>query len=68
METLLIVFPFLSITNFDESKVYLFDINGDPIDRFPIFGNSIIDLTTNNEKNKLIAVCGDENEILTYSF
>ena len=56
---------FISITNFDESKIYLFDTNGDPIPHFPIFGNSIIDITINN-KNKLIAVCGDENEILTY--
>ena len=59
---------FISITNFDESKVYLFDTNGDAIDHFPIFGNSIIDVTINNEKNKLITVCGDENEIITYSF
>jgi hypothetical protein len=59
---------FISITNFDESKVYLFDINGDAIDNFPIFGNSNIDITINNEKNKLITVFGDENEILTYSF
>ena len=59
---------FISITNFDESKVYLFDIKGDAIDNFPIFGNSNIDITINNEKNKLITVFGDENEILTYSF
>ena len=57
---------FVSVTNFDESKVYLFDTNGDSIDHFPIFGNSIIDVTINNKKNKLITVCGDENEILTY--
>ena len=56
----------ISITNFDDSKVYLFDTNGDPIAHFPIFGNSIIDIAINNEKNKLITVCGDENEILTY--
>jgi len=49
-----------------ENKVYLFDTNGDPIAHFPIFGNSIIDIAINNEKNKLITVCGDENEILTY--
>lgn len=59
---------FISVTNFDESKIYLFDTNGDAVDHFPIFGNSIIDYSTDNEKNKLITVCGDKNEILTYYF
>ena len=55
------------ITNNDENKLYLFDIDGSIKSNFPIFGSGQADITKNKKNEKLIAVKGDEKEILVYS-
>lgn len=57
----------IQITNNDENKLYLFDIDGSIKSNFPIFGSGQADITKNKKNDKLIAVKGDEKEILVYS-
>jgi hypothetical protein len=57
----------IQITNNDENKLYLFDIDGSIKSNFPIFGSGQADITKNKKNEKLIAVKGDEKEILVYS-
>ena len=55
------------ITNLDESKLYLFKKDGTAFSSFPIFGSSEADITISKDNKKVIAVCGEKNEILVYS-
>tara|TARA_B100001093_G_scaffold238302_1_gene228326 strand:- start:15520 stop:17898 length:2379 start_codon:yes stop_codon:yes gene_type:complete len=55
------------ITNLDESKLYLFKKDGTALTSFPIFGSSEADITVGKDNKKMIAVCGEKNEILVYS-
>ena len=55
------------ITNLDESKLYLFKKDGTALPSFPIFGSSKADITIGKDNKKMIAVCGEKNEILVYS-
>jgi hypothetical protein len=55
------------ITNLDESMLYLFKKDGAAVSSFPIFGSSKADITVGKDNEKVIAVCGEKNEILVYS-
>ncbi len=58
---------YVSITEKDENKVYLFNDNGLIIDGFPIYGNSTIDMTnSDNDKALEIIVQSDEDEFIIY--
>jgi hypothetical protein len=58
---------YVSITETQEKKVYLYDFNGNLKKGFPVFGNGQASLSYRN-KNLYIAVNGDNNEILLYRF
>lgn len=55
------------ITNLDENKLYLFKKDGTVVPSFPVFGSSEADITTTKDNKKMVAVCGEKNEILVYS-
>jgi hypothetical protein len=58
---------YVTITDKDAQKVYLFDSNAKPIAGFPAFGSSAIDLGNFDKDNKLEVVTkGENNSILVY--
>ena len=58
---------YVSVTDLQSQKVYLFDSQAKPIANFPVFGNSKIDLADmNNNKILGLVVLGAKNEIITY--
>ena len=58
---------YVTITDKDAQKVYLFDSNAKPIAGFPAFGSSAIDLGNFDKDNKLEVVTkGENNTILVY--
>lgn len=58
---------YVSVTDLQSQKVYLFDSQAKAIPNFPVFGNSIIDLADLNNDTILDMVVSDENDtILTY--
>ncbi|MBA6154053.1 ribonuclease HII [Gelidibacter maritimus] len=58
---------YVSVTDLQAKKVYLFDSLGKPIDNFPVYGNSTIDLD-NIDKGKRpeFVTKGDQNSIIIY--
>lgn len=59
---------YISITDKQENKLYIFDANGNLVEKFPVFGSSVIDLFENKKSEKFISVIGEKNEVLIYSF
>ena len=59
---------YISITDKQENKLYIFDANGNLVEKFPVFGSSVIDLFENKKSEKFISVLGEKNEVLIYSF
>ncbi|NAS31588.1 ribonuclease HII [Flavobacteriaceae bacterium R38] len=58
---------YVSITDTQNNKVYLFDSNAIPIPNFPIYGISAIDLADIDNNNKLeLVVQGEKRSILVY--
>ncbi|MGH1383529.1 hypothetical protein [Kordia sp.] len=58
---------YVTITDKDAQKVYLFDSNAKPIAGFPAFGSSAIDLGNFDKDNKLELVTkGENNTVLVY--
>ena len=58
---------YITVTETQEKKVYLFTKNGTLIQNFPVYGNSPAAIT--NEKGKTLVVVGTDNkEVITYSF
>lgn len=58
---------YVTITDLQSQKVYLFDSQAKPIPNFPVFGNSIIDLADiNGDKTLEIVVLGKKDELITY--
>ena len=55
-------------TDKQENKLYIFDANGNLVEKFPVFGSSVIDLFENKKSEKFISVIGEKNEVLIYSF
>ncbi|MCB0464417.1 MAG: ribonuclease HII, partial [Aequorivita sp.] len=59
---------YVTITETQEKKVYVFDKDGSLLNGFPIYGTSLASLGEGNEKNtKSIAVKGDADSIILYS-
>ncbi|NND62941.1 MAG: hypothetical protein HKN48_07070 [Flavobacteriaceae bacterium] len=58
---------YVSITELQEKRVYLFDKNGNAIKGFPVYGSSVVDLADANRNGKSnLVVQGGENEIVLY--
>ncbi len=58
---------YVSITDTQTSKIYLYDSNAKPINGFPIYGNSLIDMQNSDKDNALeIITIGEKNSILFY--
>ena len=58
---------YVSVTDIQSQKVYLFDSNAVPIQNFPVFGYSMIDLDDIDNDRKIEFVCKDqENALVLY--
>lgn len=58
---------YVSVTDLQAKKVYLFDSLGKAIDNFPVYGNSTIDLDNIDKgKNPEFVTKGDQNGIIIY--
>lgn len=59
---------YVSVTDLQNQKIYLFDSQAKSISNFPVFGSSLIDLTDMDNDRKLEIVTKDqENSIIVYS-
>ena len=58
---------YFSITDTTEEKVYMFYSNGKPVEGFPVYGKSAVDLT-NSDKDKALemVVATENNSLLIY--
>lgn len=60
---------YISVTDLQAQRVYLFDSNAQLLPDFPVFGSSGIDLGNADSDSHLeLIVRGDENTILVYQF
>ena len=58
---------YISVTDLDTRKVYLFDSNATILEKFPVYGQSKISATNmDSDKNIEFAVKGEDNSILIY--
>ena len=58
---------YISLTDTQSHKVYLYDSNADLFPNFPVYGNSVIDLGNMDQDDALeFVVKGEENSILIY--
>lgn len=58
---------YVSVTDLQAKKVFLFDSLGKSIDNFPVYGNSSIDLDTiDQSKSPQFVTKGSENSIIIY--
>lgn len=58
---------YVSVTDIQNQKIYLFDSQAKPIPNFPVFGNSLIDLVDMDNDKKLELVAKDqENSLILY--
>lgn len=58
---------YVSVTDIQNQKIYLFDSNAKSIQNFPVFGTSIIDLDDMDNDRKLELVAKDlENSLIVY--
>lgn len=58
---------YVSVTDLQSKKVYLFDSLGQPIQNFPVYGNSTIDLDIiDKDIHPKIVTKGDKNSIIIY--
>ncbi|WP_019668779.1 hypothetical protein [Eudoraea adriatica] len=55
---------YISVTDIQSQKVYLFDSNAQPIENFPVFGYSRIDLDDIDNDRKIEFICKDEENAL----
>jgi len=58
---------YVSITDKDQDKIYLFDSKSELVSDFPVFGTSSINFSVDKKKEKIITALGESNEILVYS-
>ena len=59
---------YVSITETQEKKVYVYDTAGSLLNGFPLFGTSVATVTNGSKKGALkIVVKGEKNEIIEYS-
>jgi len=58
---------YVSVTDIQNQKIYLYDSQAKPIPNFPVFGSSLIDLVDMDNDKKLELVAKDhENSIIVY--
>ena len=58
---------YVSVTDIQNQKIYLFDSQAESIPNFPIFGNSVIDMADiNNNKKAELVFKDQENTIQVY--
>lgn len=58
---------YVSVTDIQNQKIYLFDSQAKPFPNFPVFGNSVIDFTDMNNDKQLEFVAKDqENSLIVY--
>lgn len=58
---------YVSVTDFQSKKVFLFDSQARLQNHFPVFGNSSIDMTNiDKDRNLEIVTIGDSNSIIVY--
>ena len=58
---------YISTTNKEAQKVYLYYSNGKAVEGFPVYGNTKIDLSNSNKDKTLeLLVAGEDNSILVY--
>ncbi len=58
---------YVSVTDLQNQKIYLFDSNADPVQNFPVYGTSAIDLADMDNDKKLELVAKDlENSLIVY--
>ena len=58
---------YVSVTDIQSQKIYLFDSQAKSIPNFPVFGNSLIDLTDMDNDKKLELVAKDQdNSLIVY--
>lgn len=58
---------YVSVTDLQAKKVYLFDSLGQPIKNFPVYGNSTIDLDNiDKDINPEFVTKGDDNSLIIY--
>lgn len=58
---------YVSVTDLQAKKVYLFDSQAKPINNFPVYGNSSIEMEDIDNDNSIeIIVKGDSNSIIVY--
>lgn len=58
---------YVSVTDIQNQKIYLYDSQAKPISNFPVFGSSLIDITDMENDRKLEVVTQDQkNSIIVY--
>lgn len=58
---------YVSVTDLQTKKVYLFDSNGSLLNGFPVYGNSLIDLANADDDPALeLVVQGEDDGVLVY--
>lgn len=58
---------YVAVTDIQNQKIHLYDSQGIPIHNFPVYGNSIIDMTDMDNDRKLELVAKDQdNSIIVY--
>jgi hypothetical protein len=58
---------YVTVTDLQSKKVYLFDSQAKPISNFPVYGNSSIELSNiDKDKNLELVAKGDSNSIIIY--
>ena len=59
---------YVTVTDIQNQKIYLYDSQAKPIPNFPVYGTSVIDLLDMDNDNKLELVAKDqENSIIVYA-
>ncbi len=58
---------YVFINNTDNNKIYAFDSNGQPIDKFPIIGHEILDIRS-DKTGKYILAYDDAHNLIVYKF
>jgi hypothetical protein len=57
---------YVSVTDIQNQKIYLFDSQAESISKFPIFGNSIIDMADINNNKKVELVLKDQENSIKF--
>src|SRR5690606_2393539 len=58
----------VTITDMQAQKVYLLTEDAELLPGFPVYGTSAIDVTQTRNGEKILAVKGEDNDLILYSF